>query len=71
MSRLLVISPELAAGAQLGLALISSTALMQRHGPACRPGFWTIRHFERTNHRTAPAARAVVDDFGTLREVAQ
>lgn len=71
MSRFLAITSDLAPGGQIGLALVSGSALIQRHGPACSPGFWTIRHFERSNHRTAPAARAVIDDFGNLQEVSK
>lgn len=71
MSRVLIVGNDVSDAGQVGLALISGSALMQRHGPACAPGLWTIRHFEHSNHRTAAAARAVIDDFGTLREVAQ
>ncbi len=69
MSRFLAITSDLAAGAQVGLAIISGSALMQRHAPACMPGFWAVRHFEQNTHRVDPAARAVMDDFGNLTEV--
>lgn len=71
MSRFLAVTSDLAPSGELGLALISGSALMQRHAAACRPGFWALRHFEPSNHRTAPTAHAVVDDFGTLHVVAQ
>lgn len=70
MSRLLVVTPELA-GAPVGLALISGAALMQRHASACLPGFWALRHFEQNTHRVDPTAHAVMDDFGNLTEVTQ
>ncbi len=69
MSRFLAIDRDVEACADLGLALISGSALMQRHAGVCRPGFWAIRHFERNNHRVDAPAHAVIDDFGTLTEV--
>jgi len=71
VSRLLVVSPELAGGAPVGLALISGAALMQRHADATLPGFWSVRRFEPNTHRKTPTAHATVDDFGNLIEVTQ
>ena len=68
MSRFIVVTGELAGG-KVGLTLVCGTVLAQRHAEVCRPGLWAIRHFEVTNHRTTPTAQAVMDDFGTLREV--
>ncbi len=71
MSRFLVVTPELAGTAPVGLALISGAALMQRHAEASVPGFWSVRRFEPNNHRKTPTAHATVDDFGTLIEIPQ
>ncbi len=71
MSRLLIVTPELAGVSQVGLALISGAALMQRHADAALPGFWSVRRFEPNNHRKTPTAQATVDDFGTLIEIPQ
>lgn len=68
--RFVVLEGELAGG-KVGLALICGAALVQRHAEACVPGFWSIRHYELANHRTAPTGQAVIDDFGTLCEVVQ
>ena len=71
MSRFLAIIGDLAGGAPLGLALVSGSALMQRHAAGCPHGLWLVRHFEQNNHRVDPAALAVMDDFGNLTEVTQ
>lgn len=70
MSRFSVIASE-PGWLPLGLTIICPAAVIQRHSHACRPGLWAIRHFEVNTHRVADAAHAVVDDFGTLCEVAQ